>query len=266
MERIEVDGLEIAYRRAGEGPPLVLLHGGLGLDSREWRRQLRGLSDEFTVVAWDMPGCGGSEDPPEDFRTRDYADCLSSFISGLALERPTILGLSLGSLVALELYRRHPDLPRSLILASAYAGWVGSLSPKEAEERRRRVTQMIEGPAAQWAQAWLPTLLTEQAPPEVVGEVRSIILEFHPEGQRALIHSGFAEIDLREVLPGIDVPTLLLYGEGDVRAPREVAEDMHARIPGSRMVFIPGAGHLCDMEAPEAFNAEVRRFLRPVSP
>src|SRR6266542_971207 len=89
MEQIEVDGLEIAYRRKGEGPPIVLLHGGLGLDSREWRHQLRGLSDEFTVVAWDMPGCGGSDDPPEYFGTRDYADCLASFISLLGLERPT---------------------------------------------------------------------------------------------------------------------------------------------------------------------------------
>jgi pimeloyl-ACP methyl ester carboxylesterase len=57
------------------GPPLVLLHGG-PLDSREWRRQLDGLADEFVVLAWDMPGCGGSADPPEHFRTRDYADCL----------------------------------------------------------------------------------------------------------------------------------------------------------------------------------------------
>jgi pimeloyl-ACP methyl ester carboxylesterase len=73
MDSIEVEGLRIAFQRAGQGQPIVLLHGG-PTDSREWRRQLDGLSDEFTVVAWDMPGCGRSSDPPDQFRTRDYAE------------------------------------------------------------------------------------------------------------------------------------------------------------------------------------------------
>lgn len=67
MDRIDVDGLGIAYRRAGDGSLLALLHGGMS-DGRQWRRQLEGLSDEFTVVAWDAPGCGASSDPPETFR------------------------------------------------------------------------------------------------------------------------------------------------------------------------------------------------------
>jgi len=70
-----------------------------------------------------------------------------------------------------------------------------------------------------------------------------------------------AEADLRDVLPEVDVPTLLLYGEHDVRAPREVAEAIHAGIPGSRLVYLP-AGHLCNVEAAEEFNAEVRAFLQ----
>ena len=64
------------------------------------------------------------------------------------------------------------------------------------------------------------------------------------------------------MLPGVDVPTLLLYGEEDVRAPREVAEAIYAGIPGSRLVFLPGAGHVSNVEAAERFNAEVRAFLR----
>ena len=80
MERIEVNGLRVAYRRAGSGPALVLVHGGLG-DSRDWRRQLEGLGDEFTVVAWDAPGCGGSGDAPASYRLPDYADCLAGFVA-----------------------------------------------------------------------------------------------------------------------------------------------------------------------------------------
>ena len=80
MDRLEVDGLRVAYRRAGAGPPLVLLHGGFGFDSRSWQRQFDSLADEFTVVAWDAPGCGQSDDPPDTFRLPDYADCLARFI------------------------------------------------------------------------------------------------------------------------------------------------------------------------------------------
>jgi len=76
---------------------------------------------------------------------------------------------------------------------------------------------------------------------------------------------SLAEADLREVLARIRVPTLLLYGDADRRSPLEVvARDLHTRIPGSRLVVLPGVGHQSDMEAPDRFNAEVRGFLRSV--
>jgi pimeloyl-ACP methyl ester carboxylesterase len=261
LNQIEVGGLRIAYRQTGIGPPLVLLHGG-PLDSREWRRQLDGLSDEFTVVAWDMPGCGQSADPPERFRTRDYADCLAAFMGALGLERPHVLGLSFGSGLALELYRWHPTIPRTLILASAYAGWAGSLPPEVAEQRKQGMLRRVELSPEQFASEFLPTLLSDSAPRELVEEVRAILSDFHPAGQRALLRAGFAEHDVRDVLPRIDVPTLLLYGDEDVRSPLTVAEEMHASIDGSRLVVMPGVGHMGDMEAPDRFNVEVRSFLK----
>jgi hypothetical protein len=79
METIEVDGLRIAYERAGAGPPLVLLHGYVGDGPTTWRRQLDGLGDDFTVIAWDAPGAGRSSDPPESFGMAGYADCLAAW-------------------------------------------------------------------------------------------------------------------------------------------------------------------------------------------
>jgi pimeloyl-ACP methyl ester carboxylesterase len=110
--RLEVEGRRIAFRRMGEGPPLVLVHGGLG-DSRDWRRQLNELSNEFTVVAWDPPGSGSSSDPPETFGMPDYADCLAAFIGALGLQRPHVLGLSFGGRLVLELTAGIPGSPRS---------------------------------------------------------------------------------------------------------------------------------------------------------
>lgn len=259
MDQLEVEGLRIAYERAGEGPPIVLLHGFVG-DSREWRRQIDGLSDEFTVVAWDAPGSGRSSDPPESFRMPDYADCLAGFVDALGLGRPHVAGLSFGGGIALELYRRHPTIPMTLVLAAAYAGWAGSLPPEVVEQRLRQSLQLADRPPDQFVRAMIPTLFSESASAERVDEFAAIMSEFHPAGFRAMARS-LAEADLRDVLPRIDVPTLLLYGDKDVRAPLNVAEDLHAAIPTSRLVVLPGVGHMSSLEAAERFNAEVRSFL-----
>jgi pimeloyl-ACP methyl ester carboxylesterase len=97
-----------------------------------------------------MPGCGLTSDPPEQFRIRDYVACLAGFIAALGLEQTHVLGLSFGTGLALKLYRADPELVRSLILASAYAGWAGWLPPEA------------------WAREWLPTLSSDSTPPEMM--------------------------------------------------------------------------------------------------
>ena len=260
---VDVDGLRIAYERAGEGPPLVLVHGYVGDGRSTWRRQLDELSDEFTVVAWDAPGMGGSSDPPESFRLPDYADCLAGFVQALGLERPHVAGLSFGGGLALELYGRHPQIPASLVLAGAYAGWAGSLPPEVVEERLRQVLELSDLPPDRFVRAVLPTMFSASAPAEIVEAFGANVAGFRPAGLRAMARS-FAEADLRDVLPTIGVPTLLLYGDEDVRAPLSVAEDLHAAIPASELVVLAGVGHVSSVEAGGRFNAEVRRFLRSV--
>ena len=264
MKHVEVNGLHIGYDRVGSGPPLVLLHGFVG-DSREWRRQIEGLSNEFTVVAWDAPGAGQSSDPPASFRMPDYADCLAAFIDALALGRPHVAGLSFGGALALELYRRHPTVPRTLVLAGAYAGWTGSLPPEAAAERLRKSLMLADHPPDTFAAAMIPTLFPESTPTAVVQNFAAIVSEFHPEGFRAMARS-LAEADLRDVLPRIRVPTLLVYGDQDARASLNVAEDLHRAIPESRLVVLPGVGHMSNVEAGDRLNAEVREFLRSIQP
>jgi pimeloyl-ACP methyl ester carboxylesterase len=260
MDSIEVGGLGITFERRGTGPPLLLLHGILQ-DSRAWRWQLDALSDEFTVVAWDAPGCGRSSDPPETYRLPEYADCLAAFVDGLGLERPSVLGLSFGAVLALELYRRHPD-PEGDRPGSAYgAGWAGSLPAEVVEQRLEQALREADLPADRFVPGWIPGLLTDSAPAELVDGVVAMMSEFHPAGYRAMAR-GLAEADLRDVLPRIDVPMMLLYGDDDRRSPISVARDLHARIPGSRLVVMPAAGHLANLEAAASFNAEVRGFLR----
>lgn len=260
VDTIDAGGHRITYERKGEGPLVVLLHGYVG-DRRTWRRQIEDLSDEFTVVAWDAPGFGGSSDPPEAFRLSDFADCLAAFIEAIGLGRPHVVGLSFGGGLALELYRRHPRVPTTLVLSGAYAGWSGSLPAEVVEHRLQQALRLADLPPDQLVGELIPTLFTELAPSELVDESAAIVSEFHPAGLRACSRA-FADADLRDVLPSIAVPTLLLYGDKDARAPLNVARDLHARIPGSRLVVIEGVGHVSNVEAPERFNSEVRAFLR----
>jgi len=226
-----------------------------------WRPQLDALSDEFTVVAWDAPGCGGSFDPPADFGIEGYAACLATFIHELGLERPHVLGLSFGSILALELFRRHPELPRSLVLASAYAGWAGSLPPDVVEARRAGWLRDAGRPAGEVVTDFSATLFTESVPAAVVDEALAVMREFRPAGLRAIANAA-ADADLRDVLPTIDVPTLLVYGDADRRSPVSVGETLFEEIPDAELLVIHGPGHVVNLEAPERFNAEVRSFLR----
>ena len=119
MVTTDVNGLRIAYERVGSGPAVVLLHGYVGDGRTTWRRQLDELSGEFTVIAWDAPGAGGSSDPPESFGMAGYGRCLAGFIGALDLEKPHVVGLSFGGSLALELYRHHPAVPLTLTRRSA---------------------------------------------------------------------------------------------------------------------------------------------------
>lgn len=260
VDEIEVDGLRITYRRAGQGPPLVLLHGGLS-DSRAWRAQLDDLSDEFTVIAWDAPGCGGSSDPPDTFGRNEYGECLAAFLTKVGLARAHVLGISFGSVLALDLYRRRRDIPATLVLASAYAGWAGSLPPDEVRARIERVQQDLERPPTEWVRDYLPSFFTQSVPQDVVDEAVVMMLDTRPAGTRAALRA-FAEADLRDVLPTITVPTLLLYGGADQRCPQHVANDLHAHIPASQLVVLADTAHDINLEAPVAFNDAVRGFLR----
>jgi pimeloyl-ACP methyl ester carboxylesterase len=263
MEMTEVGGLRIAYDRAGAGPPLVLLHGYVGDGPATWRRQLEGLCGEFTVVAWDAPGAGGSSDPPESFGMADYADCLAGFVDRLGLERPHVAGLSFGGALAIEFCRRHPAIARTLILASAYAGWGGSLPADVADQRLQQALVLADLPPGEFVGTLLPTMFSETTARQDVDEFGASMLAFHPAGFRAMARASAK--DLRDALPHISVPTLLVYGDQDVRAPLAVAEDLQAAISGSALVVLPDTGHVCNIEAPEAFNGAVRNFLHATS-
>jgi pimeloyl-ACP methyl ester carboxylesterase len=263
MEVVRAGGLEIAYERAGDGPPLVLVHGAAE-NARTWRPQLAALSDEFTVVAWDEPGAGGSSDVPADFGLSDYAGCLAALIEALGLGPAHVAGLSWGGTVAQELYRHHPALVATLILVDTYAGWKGSLPEEEVRARVAGVREMLAAPAAQFDPT-LPGLFAGDPPSEFVPLLDEMAADVRPDSMRTALFL-MAETDQRDLLPRIAVPTLLIWGERDARSPLSVARQFEDAIPGAKLVVIPDAGHVSNLEAPEPFNEAVREFCRAHPP
>ncbi|GAA1767656.1 alpha/beta fold hydrolase [Agromyces humatus] len=256
METVRVDGIDIAYRHSGAGTPIVLLHGAFG-DSGDWASDLATLSTDHEVVAWDAPGCGGSSDVPADWSDRDWSAALAGFITELGLDRPVVCGLSLGSVLTLLLARDHPGVPRALVLAGAYAGWVGSLSAAELDRRVAAVEATIDLPPEDWADAFLESVYPPDAPADRVASARAALLAWRPATTRALL-SSLVLLDLRPALPHIEVPTLVVRGEADQRSPWRAALAIARAIPDARFVELRGLGHDC--AGPE-FDALVRDFV-----
>lgn len=257
MRHVEIQGLSVAYERRGYGPALVLLHG-FACDSRLWRPQLDALAKHFTVIAWDAPGAGRSSDPPDVFGTDDWADCLMGLLDGLDVAQAHVIGLSWGGIVAHEFCRRFPSRTRSLVLADTYAGWRGSLPGPVAEERLATCLRYAGQPASELVSAFLPGMFGGLATDEVREELAGIMSEFHPAGFRLMSLSSAS--DTRAVLGDIRIPTLLIWGDSDARSPLSVAHQFRDSIPGARLVVIPGAGHVSNLEAPARFNEAILDF------
>ncbi|MGC5036549.1 alpha/beta fold hydrolase [Streptomyces sp. DT190] len=260
MHTVRVDGIEVAYDRAGQGPPLVLAHAAT-TDARLFGAQMEDLADEFTVVAWDEPGAGRSSDVPPGFTLADYARALAAVVDDVGLGPAHVLGLSWGGTVVLELYRRHPGLVRTLLLVDTYAGWKGSLPAAEVRARVEGAERMLAVPPGEFAPT-LPGLFAGKPPAEAVRLLSVMSADTRPGSIRTEL-AVMAETDLSDLLPGITVPTLLLWGELDRRSPVDpVARAFLAAVPEATLVVLPGVGHLSSMEAPEPFNRTVREFCR----
>ena len=256
-----MDGLTIAYDRRGQGPPIVFAHGGAS-DSREWTFQLDDLTDEFTVVAWDEPGNGRSSDLPEGWGLSNSADALAGLIKALDLAPCHVGGLSWGGVVALELYRRHPEAVASLILVDTYAGWKGSLSPSEIEFRVSAFERSRMDPDPPEAGYFPGLFKVDPLPPRIAELLTEMDADLRPETIAALI-PAVAAADLSELLPRISVPVLLIWGDSDIRSPVEVVgRRFQEAIPRAKLVVITDSGHVSNIEQPEQFNRAVRAFCR----
>lgn len=263
MPSVDVEGLNIHYDQRGAGPDVALFHG-IGGNTRLWRYQLEGLSDSFRVTAWDTPGYGGSDDPDgDDWTMADYARIAAGFLDALGIERAHIVGQSWGGVLVQELYCGYPERFRSLTLSDTTAG--GGSRPAEEREAtlRARLAALESMTPAQLASQRVQALLMPDAPAQLVAEVESVLAEIRPPGYR-MAAIALANADTRAVHASVSVPTLVIAGDHDQITSPERSRELHAAIPGSRLVIIENAGHLACVERAELYNATLRAFFDDV--
>jgi 3-oxoadipate enol-lactonase len=245
--------IELTYDATGEGTPVLLLHG-FPHDRTLWVPQLRGLGRECRIVAPDLRGFGASAAAPP-YTIDQYADDAVALLDTLGIERAVVGGLSMGGYIAFALWRRHRTRVRALVLASTRA----AVDSEEARRRRHELIALARASGAEAvADAMVPGSLgkrTRARDPELVAAVRAMMARAPVEGIVGALEAMLTRADSVPTLATIDVPTLVIAGDDDAVIPVREARAMHEGIAGSRFEVIPGAGHLCNLERPAAFNA-----------
>ncbi|MCY3663730.1 MAG: alpha/beta hydrolase [bacterium] len=258
---IDQDRHPIAWREAGEGPPVIFLHG-LGGTRTAWDLQLRGLADRFRCIAWDMPGYGASA-PLAELTFPATADSLAGLLDTLGLESAHLVGLSFGGMHALHTAIRHPGRVRSLVLAdtSPAFGLDGTTAQNWQAARLAPLDAGLK--PAEFAGRTLDAICAQALEPTLRSRLVESFGRISPAAFRAAVECLPAH-DVRGELADIGCPVLVIVGEADRETPVAYAEALAGGLTHSTLEVLEGVGHLSPAEAPERFNRLVGEFLSGV--
>jgi 3-oxoadipate enol-lactonase len=258
MPTFRIGDATLHYRDAGSGNDAVLLLHAFPLHSGMWAPQLAALAGRFRVIAFDYRGLGRSRPAPEATTVDLVAGDALALLRQLGLRRVAVAGLSMGGYAALELYRRAPEIFRGLALCATKA----TPDSEEAKTTRETFAQNAMAKGIEWvADDFTPKLLKPQADPAVFATVKDLIRQGTPEGVAAAMRGIMRRPDSVPTLARIVCPTAIFYGEEDQLIPFAEAQRMAQTVKGARMVRIPGAGHLVNLENAAAFNAALSTFF-----
>ena len=253
MSKAQVRGLELAFDDAGAGVPVVLLHG-FPFNRSLWREQVAALKASHRVITPDLRGFGETTATSEPATMEMMAEDVAALLDELKLERVVLGSLSMGGYVALAFYRLFPARVRALMLADTRP----QADTAEARANRETLAQRALNEGMQpIADAMLPKLLTpatHKEQPEIVARVREMIMTTSPVGAAAALRGMAVRRDQTDLLPEINVPTLIIVGSEDAITPPQEAELMHRAIRGSLLKVIAGAGHCANLERADEFN------------
>jgi pimeloyl-ACP methyl ester carboxylesterase len=254
MPFADVDGKRIHYRDGGGSGPALLLFHAFPFDGRMWEGQLASLRDRYRVIAPDLSGSGQSTVPedPAAYSVDAWAAEGRAVLEACGVERAIVGGCSMGGYVTFAFLRRYPGRVQGLLLVDTRADADSEEARKGREGSQAEVRAHGTGALVERMRSRLLSA-TSAANATLVERVKAL-MDQPAAGILGTLEALKNRPDATPQLPDIRVPTVIVVGEADIVTPPALSEAMHRAIPGSRLVVLPRAGHLANLEAPEAFD------------
>jgi pimeloyl-ACP methyl ester carboxylesterase len=268
MPRAHINGVHLHYESYGSGFPLVLAYG-LGGNTSMWAGQIEAFARHYRLILWDPRGHGQSDSPPhpEQYGLPFSAADLRGLLDYLGVKRAYIGGQSMGGGIAARFALSSPERVAALLIIDSVSA---SGLPMSAAMRamREKTIELAEAQGMEAVADYVitanPNLRTQaEASPEARHRLRQMFLNLNPSGYAHTIRALLEESFPTEQLSTLTMPTLVLVGDEDPAL--EAARLTHQQIPGAQLVILRQAGHLSNLDAPEAFNTSVLTFLRQIA-
>lgn len=256
MPTVTVNGHRLFYHRSGQGLPLLFLHGNPGTH-RLWQHQLDYFRHRYDLIGVDMRGYGQSDKPVDaNYHPSALASDIAVLIEKLALDRPVLIGLSMGSMVGLSLAIEYPDRISGLVLA-------GATSDRRDRDPARELVRLAELGFEPYLRQLVTSWYVSGVNPALIDWTLAEVLTTELHVREATIRT-LAGFHVTDRLHEIAVPTLVMAGEKDITAPYERARTIVDRIPGAELAIIPDTAHMFIAEAPYHVNAVIDAFLQKI--
>jgi pimeloyl-ACP methyl ester carboxylesterase len=254
--------MNVAYEIVGHGPALLLLHA-FPLDRRMWRETAASLADRYRVISFDFRGFGESPMGDGPASLERWADDAAALLDTAGVPIASVAGLSMGGYVALAFAARHPARLGALVLGDTRAG---ADSPEGKKGRDDGIALVRSRGAAAFVDPMPGRLLSARASEELKRRVRELGGSQAPEAIAGALAAMRDRPDRTGELGAIACPALVMVGSDDALTPPAEARAMARAIPGCKLVELAGAGHLANLEAPDAFTRALGDFLDAESP
>ena len=249
-QQINISGLNIRYKKTGKGNPVVLLHGW-GCDLHIFEKAQAALSENFLVYAIDFPGFGKSDDPNEVWGVEKYTQFIEDFFQAKNINNPVLIGHSFGGRVSI-LFASRNEAKKIVLVGSA------GVKPK------KKLSYYFKVYSYKSMKALIKLIYGQEKGETVLEKYRRKRGSADYQNTSGVMRKVLVKIvneDLKEVMPKIKAPALLLWGENDDATPVADAKIMEQLIPNAGLVVFKNAGHYCFLEKSNEFLIIVNNFL-----
>jgi 3-oxoadipate enol-lactonase len=258
--KTKVNGIEANYELHGrEGAPWLVLSHSLACSVRMWDPQIAALKDRYRILAYDTRGHGGSEAPKGAYTLELLADDLHALLEHLGANNPHFCGLSMGGMIGQTFALKYPGTFKSLTLADTSSRFSAEAAPQWAERIKIVEAKGMAPLVEPTLQRWFTEPFRKSSPAQVAA-IGKLIASTPVAGYVGCCHA-IPKINLTARLKEIKCPVLVICGDQDPGTPPAMAREIHDNAPGSKLVLIPQAAHLSNLEQPEQFSRALSGFL-----